>query len=71
MHCKACDAPMKYKFIEDAFTDEGDNVLEFVCDRCYLASLVNMPEDWYEGLWLDKHGHESHRVIRDPEDYLL
>jgi hypothetical protein len=60
MHCKACDAPLTtdtYETPHDGWQEE------ILCPHCIAASKVNMPEDYYEYLWLDKHGHPSHVVI--------
>jgi len=62
---------MKYKYIDEAYDEDGNPVLEFCCSHCRAAAFVNMPEDYYEDLWLNKHGHWSHVVIRPEEDYLL
>ena len=71
-HCKACDVPITYQYIKDEYTEVLDHKeVEYVCSRCKAAAYVNMPEDWYETLWWDKHGHPSHIVIRPAEDYLL
>lgn len=71
MHCVACDAPMSYKYIEGAVDPDGEPVLEFCCDRCRHKAFENLPEDYYEGLYLDKHGHPAHVVTRAEEDYIL
>lgn len=71
MHCKACDAPMSYSHIDDAFDAEGNPVLEFCCNRCRTKAFQNEPEEYYEGLWLNRNGHPSHHVLLPYEEYLL
>lgn len=71
MHCKACDAPMAYSHIDDALDENGDPVLEFCCDRCRAKAFQSEPEEYYEGLWLNKHGHINHVVLIPYDEYLL
>lgn len=68
VHCKACDGSMELDTVKlgygDAQVDTG--IDELVCGRCLEASRLNMPEEYYEGLYKDKHAHPCHYVM-SPE----
>ena len=51
--------------------EHGGLVLEDLCEKCIDESKLNRPEDYYGGMWVDKHCHPSHIVERKPEDYLI
>jgi len=70
-HCKACDAALRHSYIPDAFDANGNPVEEFLCGRCRVAAFTNMPQGYYDGLWLDKNGHPDHVVLVPEEDYLI
>ncbi len=58
--CKACGAPTA----ADEYETPHDGLQEEICcPSCIRASRINMPEDYYEGLWFDSKGHPSHVVI--------
>ena len=51
---------VKLGYGDDA-VDTGQ--LEILCNHCLSESRRNEPEDWYEGLYHDRHAHAVHYVM--------
>ena len=74
-HCIACDKPIPFKYRTKAgdkiIDGAGQPIVEDLCDKCIDESRVSKPEDYYDGLYLDRNADECHQVLRKPADYLL
>ena len=63
--CKACSGDMELETTKLGYGDEQVDTgqLEILCIRCLGESRRNEPEEYYEGLYKDRHAHYSHYVM--------